>query len=363
MRTNRFEFLFTTLLALCCVVFLGGVLISEAEARPRIQQTEVEEADEEEDFEEEVAPRAKRARTAAEEDEEVSANDANADDEEDEETFDPDAPIPEPEKVFGARLECNDGVQLYATFYPGNRGKKNVPVIILHDWGGKRSDVMVLAKELQKNGCSVLTPDLRGHGKSINKRIGPEDKETFSAKERLNVDDLKEIVALDLPCLKKFLLQKNNEGELNIDKLIVGGVGYGGLASAFFANNDWNPRIKRNKKMALMGDVKGFFIVAPPKALKGVNYSDAITFPTWANSISCIMLTSGSKSKKLGKAMETYLRKTCGSEALERCWFKNYDTKEEGAEVLQDPNSDFVLDVMAFVDKRGAKRDLLWRSR
>ena len=358
MKKDRFNLLLTVLLAFCCAAFFEGILTSEAQARLRNQQLEAEMTDDEEQDVEE-APRARRPAP-------IPAREAALDDEgteEDEETFDPDAPIPEPEKVFGARLECKDGVQLSATYYPGNRGKKNVPVIILHDWGGKRSDVAVLAEELQANGCSVITPDLRGHGKSIYKRIGPEDKETFSAKDRINAADLQEIVMQDLPCIKKFLLQKNNEGELNIDKLIVGGVGYGGLAAAFFANNDWNPNIKRRKEMARMGDVKGFFMVAPPKALKGVNIKETITFPTWANNISCILLTQGAKGKTAGKIYETFLRKTCGKDAMERCWFKNYDGKGEGADVLKDPDSDFVLDILAFVDKRAAKRDLLWRMR
>lgn len=362
MRKDRFNLLLTVLLALCCVAFLEGILTSEAQARPRTQQTEVEDVGAEEEVVE--APRTRRSGAAAAENAQNAPVDETAEDE-DVETFDPDAPIPEPEKVFGARLECKDGVQLSATYYPGNRGKKNVPVIILHDWGGTRADVTVLAKELQANGCSVITPDLRGHGKSINKRIGPEDKETFSAQSRINAADLQEIVMLDLPCLKRFLLQKNNEGNLNIDKLIVGGVGYGGLATAFFANNDWNPNVKRNKAMARMGDVKGYFLVAPPtKQVKGANFAETITYPTWAANMSCIIFTVGAKGNKLGKGCETYLRKTCGREAIDtRCWVRNYDAKGDGAEVLQDPSSDFVLDILAFVDKRGAKRDLLWKSR
>lgn len=356
MKKIRFDLLLTALGVLCCVALLDVILTSEAQARPRNQQTEVEEP-----YAEEEAPPARRSNTAAAANEAAPAN--NAAEEEDEETFDPNAPIPEPERVFGARLECKDGVQLSATYYPGNRGKKNVPVIILHDWGGTRADVTVLAKELQANGCSVITPDLRGHGKSINKRIGPEDKETFTARDRIVAADLLEIVTLDLPCLKKFLLQKNNEGELNIDKLIIGGIGYSGFATAFFANNDWNPRIKRNKPMAGMGDVKGFFIVSPPKILKGVNIKESITFPTWARSISCIMLTANPKEKQFAKIYENYLRKTCGVEAMERCWFRNYDVNGDAVDALQDPNSDFVLDILAFVDKRGAKRDLLWKSR
>ena len=354
MKKNRFDLLLTVLLAFCCVAFLEGILTSEAQARPRTQQAEVAE-----DEEVEPAPAARRSNTAVDENEAAPA-DAAADDE-DEDTFDPNAPIPEPEKVFGARLQCKDGVQLSATFYPGNRGKKNVPVIILHDWGGTRADVAVLAQELQKNGCSVIIPDLRGHGKSIYRVIG-EDKKQISLERKIDADYLETIIMFDLPCVKKFLLRKNNEGELNIDKLIVGGIGFGGFATVFFANNDWNPGVKRKKDIPLMGDVKGFFIVGPPKvkgSLKGVDFANSITFPNWMNSISCIMLTQGAKGKQICSSYESFFRKFCGKKAMERCWFKNYNGTGDEVEALQDPESDFVLDILAFVDKRGTKRDLL----
>lgn len=346
MTKTRFRFILLAILAIFIFSAEGFMIPSSASARPSDEEETYDDQDSDTDTEEE-------------------GNDADADDEEEEgeEEFDPDTPIPDPERVSGARLQTKDSILLSATYFPGNRGKKSVPVILLHDWQGKRADVEVLAKELQAQGCAVLIPDLRGHGKSNRRLIGQENTETFSAMERITPGDLREIVEFDLPCLKKFFMQQNNSGRVNIDKLCVGGVGFGGLAAAFFANSDWNPMVKRKKANPGLGDVKGFFIVSPPRNLKGIRFIDALSNPNWAASVSCIVISGSGKDKKFLKPMEAQVKKFCGREAMERCWFRTYESKDEGADLIQDAQSDAVLDILAFVDLRCAKRDLLWKNR
>lgn len=336
-----------------CLLALSSVCFWSAESFLWTSHTVAASNDEEYAEEESVGDDSADAGT--EEGEEVDEGD-------DDDDFDPDAPLPSPERVFGARLQTSDNVLLSATFYPGNRGKKSVPVLILHDWGGTRADVEVLAQALQAQGCAVLIPDLRGHGKSNRHLVGPEDTESFTAGKRMMLGDFEEILKFDLPCLKKFLMQQNNSGNLNIDKLCVGGVGYGGMAAAYFANNDWNPMVKRKKAQPMMGDVKGFFMIAPPKTMKGIKFTDTLTFPTWVASVSCLVLDG--KNKKVVSAMEKQVIKCCGRDALERCWFKNYDSiSETEKDLIQDPDSDIVLDILAFVDLRCTKRDILWKNR
>lgn len=350
MTKSKFSWIIPAILALLFFAGDSFLNVSTVEARSRRAAAEEEEeyADEEVTSEDENA------------DSEEAGDDEYADEEEEE--FDPDAPIPDPERISGARLQTKDNTLLSATYYPGNRGKKTVPVIILHDWNSERKDVEVLAQELQANGCAVLVPDLRGHGKSNRYLIDAENTETFKAGKKFTMKDMQEIVNYDLPCLKKFLMQQNNSGQLNIDKLCVGGVGYGGLIAAFYANADWNPMVKRKKSIPSMGDVKGFFMVTPPKKIKGLDLISSIQYPTWRESISCIVV-GGESSKKVLKSTEGQIRKFCGKDALERCWFRDYEVKENGAELIQDPEADAVLDILAFVDLRCIKRDILWKRR
>ena len=120
--------------------------------------------------------------------------------------------------------------------------------------------------------------------------------------------------------------------------------------------------VRRKKANPSAGDVKGFFIVSPPKNVKGIRFIDTLTYPNWRESASCIVI-GNTKGKKLVKAMETQVKKACGKDAMERCWFRSYDVDGTGADMIQDPDSDAVLDITAFVELRCIKRDILWKSR
>lgn len=348
MTKKRFALLLFALLAILCFSAEGFFLPVAFQAQNTVNAAEDEDEDE-----------------ADEEADDEEAEKDDADDEDEDEDFDPDAPLPKPKKVSGAKLETADGVLLSATYYPGNRGKKTIPVILLHDWNGERKDVLTLAEELQAAGCAVLVPDLRGHGKSNRVLVGPENTEEFKASKRLTVQDVEAVVGGDLPALKKFLMQQNNMGSLNIDKLCVGGVGYGGMMAAYFANADWNPMVKRKKAKASQGDVKGFFIVGPPKNIKGIRFTDAFSYPAWLAQVSCLVVGADAQKKPV-LAMQNQLKKICGNDALDRCKFITVENKGDGknaADLIQDPEADAVQNILAFIEVRFVQRDILWKSR
>ena len=58
-----------------------------------------------------------------------------------------------------------DGVEIAAWHYPAPESAPPVAtVILIHDLGGSHRTVEPLAKSLQAAGCTVVVPDLRGHG-------------------------------------------------------------------------------------------------------------------------------------------------------------------------------------------------------
>ncbi|MBM4023536.1 MAG: hypothetical protein FJ284_15105, partial [Planctomycetes bacterium] len=73
-------------------------------------------------------------------------------------------PPPEPEVITAT---TSDGVPVSAWYYeaPGD-GAAVATVLALHDLGGSHKSLEPLALSLQAAGCSVVVPDLRGHGKS-----------------------------------------------------------------------------------------------------------------------------------------------------------------------------------------------------
>jgi dienelactone hydrolase len=95
----------------------------------------------------------------------------------------PGQPEPRPESVgLAARevsLESTDGVNLKGWWVAGESGGSERAVILVHGWGGDRSDEQVLetAAIYANAGYSVLMPDLRGHGGSEKVRRTLGDRE------------------------------------------------------------------------------------------------------------------------------------------------------------------------------------------
>jgi len=81
-----------------------------------------------------------------------------------------------PENVeYGARqtvsFDAPDGVKIVGTFYAAT--KENSPaVLLLHQYGGSRSNYKNLAGQFQSNGIAVLAIDGRGFGESTRKTDG-----------------------------------------------------------------------------------------------------------------------------------------------------------------------------------------------
>jgi hypothetical protein len=175
----------------------------------------------------------------------------------------PQVPAPEP-----LQLETKDGVQLRCTYFgPATQegsesdGTKVVPYLVLHDWGSSRKDVEVFANFLRLQGNAVLTPDLRGHGESLD--AAGVDKELDHKKFRQN-----EIasVLLDIERCKKQLVQLNDAGKLNIDMLTVVAIGKTVPLATQWVIKDWFDYPPYNKDgIKQAQDVKLLVMISPEK--------------------------------------------------------------------------------------------------
>jgi len=139
--------------------------------------------------------------------------------------------LPEPEDLT---LTTSDGVRLALTYYPSNRGREAIPVVLLHMAKGSRTDYKYLAAGLQSQGYAVVVPDLRGHGDST-KQVGRE-KELSAAK--LPIEQYKLMVDKDMYAVKEFLWERNNAKELNLNKLCVVGAEMGASVAINFTAFD-----------------------------------------------------------------------------------------------------------------------------
>lgn len=166
-------------------------------------------------------------------------------------------------------LDAKDGVIVLATYYPGPESKTTVPLILVHDWEGNRTELHSLAMGLQSLGCAVIVPDLRGHGNSIRMRgvERPIERDKMKPREV-------ESMVLDIEAAKSYLLQRNNEGKLNIEQLGILGTGLGGTLALNWAVRDWNVRNLPSYKMGQ--DVKAVMLISPRQSFKGLNVNLAM---------------------------------------------------------------------------------------
>ena len=216
--------------------------------------------------------------------------------------------LPERESVT---FVTKDSVELHADYYGGMNEKETVPVLLLHDIGGSRAGLLPLAQHLQKKyGHAVLVPDLRGHGESV--RVEGIQKEIDAAKfKRTELESIFE----DLEQCKRFLMAKNNVGELNIDLLSVAAVGSTGIQTVRWANRDWSWAPVGGVKQGQ--DVKAMVLISPVKRFKGMNISgdlkSALISGKGAFPPIPLMMTWGSSNKtaaKDGNSMVDQLKKS-----------------------------------------------------
>lgn len=177
--------------------------------------------------------------------------------------------IPEAESRV---LETKDGVQLQTAWFPPINEKEAIPIILVHDWNGQGSDLGPLASYLQSQGHAVIVPDMRGHGGSLRVRNveAPLDRERFTKVEIA-------AMAEDLETCKRFLMEQNNQGKLNIELLTIVATGDLSLIAVEWALRDWSwPAIAGRKQGQ---DVKALVLLSPMRSFKGLSINPALRNP------------------------------------------------------------------------------------
>ncbi len=178
-----------------------------------------------------------------------------------------------------AALETSDGVSLSLSFYPP-AGDSVATVLLVHDVGGSHASVRELATGLQRAGCAVAVPDLRGSGGST----GGGQRSGGSSLKR---NDLLMIAGTgggsvrsqarirgDLETVRNWLKAKEQEGEIALERFCVIGSGLGGTLAALWAAADWGWQpITRGPQGQ---DVDGLILISPVWADKGISINKAL---------------------------------------------------------------------------------------
>jgi pimeloyl-ACP methyl ester carboxylesterase len=231
-------------------------------------------------------------------------------------------------------LKTKDGIELRAFYFPSAKGKEAITVMLVHEWQGKgASPYGKLVKSLRDAGCAVLAPDYRGHGGSTQRT---KDKKFNIA--QMSKRDVENIIAFDLEKAKGFLKQENNEENLNLNALVLIGIGEGCVMAAHWAQRDWNfPSVGRMKQGQ---DVKCLVFVSPEKQIKGVAID-----PTLGSLVRLPMMVvagasspEASEAKRLAKRVEG-MKKRIGRGKATGFEFKSVDTSLSGPALVTELSS------------------------
>ncbi len=264
-------------------------------------------------------------------------------------------------------LSTKDGVRLGASYYPSSRGRDAVPVLMLHDYKESRAIFHNLALSLQnpdatsQNSHAVVTLDLRGHGDSRKREDGRE-----IAAARLNTKDYRNMVLFDLEAVRKFLVKKNDAGELNLNKLCLLGGGLGANVATSWAAVDWSapklPRIKQGQ------DVKGLFLASPSWSAFGLPLLQPLRQPGVQRQVSLFMVY-GAEQKKVTKSVKSIYknldkyrpRPPRGEMPDLIAW--PLATELQGTKLLVDPQFEVLTHLRRFLDARLDAQDYPWQKR
>ena len=189
-------------------------------------------------------------------------------------------------ELHGDLFTAYDGTILSATYYRGAAGKDSVPIVLLHGKNGTRRDFDAIIPTLTSQGMAVLVPDIRGHGKSVERIIEEFDEPSFfdippeeiprnpfafrwlsnrwNGYERMSADIAAGVYAkpatrisvkrcdkfegpdyaamvYDLQVWHEFLTHENNQERLNIKKTNLVGIDMGAWLAIVWGRNDQAP--------------------------------------------------------------------------------------------------------------------------
>lgn len=280
-------------------------------------------------------------------------------------------------------LHTRDGLELELTYYLGalgkdleeGKGKKVIPIVLLHGLKQSRNDYKDLARALQKAGYAVIAPDLRGHGGSTHWAGHDRDDTIEVAKMTPNQFGL--MITQDMRTVKDFLWQKNNAGEFNVDKLCVVGADMGASVALNFALLDWMAQ-ERNSvprpDYKVGAFVKLLVLISPDLSFRGLPSRKAIAHPSIQRDIAVMIVVGKQDAKAMSEAKRMHglfaksHEEPTGKDKLNQqtLVFKDCDTKLQGIKLL-DPKFSLGTAISDFIQRRLVKAEAAknwsWRER
>jgi pimeloyl-ACP methyl ester carboxylesterase len=289
---------------------------------------------------------------------------------------------PPPEPVD---LLTKDGVQLKATYFPGvarrgsTQAKQTTPVVLLHDHKSTHATFNPLIAALQppvqgEEGpfFAVITVDLRAHGGST-KRVAPNGTVADLDAARLAKEDFMAMAHLDMEAIRSFLVDKNDAGDLNLNKLSLVGSGMGANVAANWALQDWTaPPLAVGKQGQ---DVKAIVLISPRWTFNGLSMQDPMKFTPLKKNVAWLILGGLQDAKikpdfdRIEKQLERHhpvSEKNAakpGPPVREGLTVKLLPTNLQGDQLIKRSGAEIDAQVVTFLVENVARFQLPWTNR
>jgi pimeloyl-ACP methyl ester carboxylesterase len=205
---------------------------------------------------------------------------------------------------------------------------------------------------------AIIVPDLRGHGRSTTRSVSAGGRTRTIERDRMRPDDIRRMFAYDLEAVKKFLMEKHNAGELNIELLCVVGAEMGATVAVNWAAVDWNwPRLPTYKQGQ---DVRALVLLSPPASFKGVRTQEGFKNRDVRSQLS-VMIIHGTRNEQDARQIYNYLSRWHDPEEKD-LEIVSVESDAEGARLL---NAKIALDIAGFIQRRlvDLKDRYPWRAR
>ncbi len=276
-----------------------------------------------------------------------------------------------PEEI---KLTTKDGVKLKGTYYASSLGRDAVPVVMLHDFKESRRVFGGLATALQdpsdsdRDSRAVITIDLRGHGESTT-QVSRDGRSRDLEASRLKPGDFQDMVLQDMEAVRKFLVEKNDAGELNLNKLCLVGSGMGANVATYWAAADWSAPLLATRKQGQ--DVKALVLASPEWGFRGLPLLKPLRHADVRQRLSFFIVYGehDSKARKDAKVVHKNLAKYHPEPSPDKIREQKdlfvfpLRTKLQGTRLLTDPDFGMLSKLDAFIDARLTQKNFDWIKR
>ncbi len=281
------------------------------------------------------------------------------------------ARAPAPEDIV---LTTKDNVRLGATYFRSTLGREAVPIVLIHEYKEGRTVFNNLARALQSpsdpqfDSHAVLTIDLRGHGSSTSV-VDRTGRTLTIDPARFKPADYEDMVRLDMEAVRRFLVEKNDAQELNLNKLCLIGTGMGANVATIWAAVDWAAPPLAQRKQGQ--DVKALVLVSPIWRQNGLPLVNALKQPDVAERIS-VMLVYGREDSRASKDAQIVfknLERYHPEPPIERVrelkdlFEYPLPTTLQGSKLLIDPRFQMLPALDSFLKARLSDKNFKWVAR